>query len=469
MENIVGRKEEIAVLQSLKSSGKSAFVAVYGRRRVGKTFLIRAVFDKQFSFQATGLANVGLRPQLANFHAALVKQFPQMEKRAAAKNWFESFLNLSDGLESDPRPQKIVFLDELPWFDSPQSGFVSALEHFWNSWASARTDVLLITCGSAASWMVNNLINNHGGLHNRVTHRLRLQPFTLGECEAFFQQKAMPIDRYQLLQLYMVMGGIPFYLEQVRPGLSAAQNIDRLCFGEDGPLRKEFDNLYPSLFKKSEKHLALVEALAKKAKGMTRNELLATAKLPDGGNITRTLRELEESNFIRRYNAFGNKKNNAFYQLCDFYSLFYLRFIKDAGLNEENTWTNTLDHPAVRAWSGYAFEQVCLAHIPAIKKALGIQGIHTQTSAWTGDGVQIDLVMDRRDRVINLFEIKFSINAFTIDKSYATQLRHKAGVFREQTRTSKAIFLTMLTTFGLTPNEYSGSAVQRSLTMDVLF
>ncbi len=469
MENIAGRKEEITLLQSLKLAGKSAFVAVYGRRRVGKTFLIRTVFENQFCFQVTGLANIGLRPQLANFYAAMVKQFPEMAQKTAPKNWFETFLQLGDCLEKAPHPQKIVFLDELPWFDTSQSGFISALEHFWNSFASARKDILLIACGSAASWMVNNLINNHGGLHNRVTHRIRLHPFSLAECEDFFRMKSIPFDRYQLVQLYMVMGGIPFYLEQVAGGLSVAQNIDRLCFGEDGVLRKEFDNLYPSLYKNPEKHLLLIEALAKKAKGMTRNELLAAAALPDGGNTSRLLRELEESHFIRRYVAFGKKQNEGIYQLCDFYSLFYLRFIKGSGPGDENTWTNSLDNPAVRAWSGYAFEQVCLTHIAAIKQALGIQGVHTQTSAWIGKGVQIDLVIDRRDQVVNLCEMKFSLNTFTIDKRYDVELRNKIAAFREQTGTKKALFLTMVTTFGLTPNEYSGSVVQNSLTMEVLF
>ena len=469
MEQIAGRKEEIALLQSLETTQKCAFVAVYGRRRVGKTYLIRTVFDKRFCFQTTGLANVGLRAQLANFHAAMVKYFPLMERKPVAKNWFTAFLNLSDCLENDPRPVKIIFLDELPWFDTPQSSFISALEHFWNSFASARRDILLITCGSAAAWMVNNLINNHGGLHNRVTHRIRLQAFTLGECEDFFRLKNNVLDRYQLIQLYMVMGGIPFYLEQVKRGLSVAQNIDNLCFTEDGMLRKEFDNLYPSLFKKSENHLAFVEALAKKGQGMTRAELLAATKMTDSGTATRILRELEESNFIRQYNAFGNKHNNSIFQLCDFYSLFYLRFIKGISLNDDNTWVNRLDNPSVRAWSGYAFEQVCLAHILAIKKALGISGIQTHTVAWHGKGAQIDLVIDRRDHVINLCEMKFSINPFTIDKQYDAELRQKIGTFREQTGTKKALFLTMITTFGLEQNAYSGSTVHNNLTMDRLF
>jgi hypothetical protein len=357
--------------------------------------------------------------------------------------------------------------------DSRNSGFVSALEHFWNSWASAREDVLLIVCGSAASWMINNLLNNHGGLHNRVTHHLPIEPFTLTECEQFFRSRFATFSRYQLLQLYMVLGGIPFYLDMVDSSQSASQNINRLCFTPKGVLRREFDNLYPSLFKNSDKHVAIIEALVQKSKGMERDELIRSAKLQNSGNTTRLLKELEESGFIRRYNSFGKNLRNSLYQLTDFYSLFYLKFIKPNVALDENFWLNSLDSPDIRAWSGYAFEQICLAHLPAIKKALGISGIQTHSTAWVGDNgsqkVQIDLVIDRRDQVINLCEAKFSIHTFTIDKKYAEELRTKIGVFKDMTQTQKSVFLTLITTFGLVQNDYAQSIVQNALTMDALF
>jgi uncharacterized protein len=468
MATLIGRNLEKAELETLKSSDKSAFVAVYGRRRVGKTFLIRRVFEREMNFQVTGLANVGLRPQLANFYAAIAKQFELSPSHPMPKNWFGMFLLLSDCLEKTNTDKKVIFLDELPWFDSPQSGFISALEHFWNSWASAREDVILITCGSAAAWMVNQLLNNHGGLHNRVTHRIRLHPFTLAECEAFFLDRNISFDRYQLIQLYMAIGGIPFYLDRVKQGWSATQNINHLAFGPDSILRTEYNNLYASLFKKAERHIAVVEALAKKGKGLTRVELLSLVNATDSGQLTKVLRELEESNFIRRYNDFGKKKQSGIYQLCDFYTLFYLRFIKESDPADTNFWNNSLDDPSIRAWSGYAFEQVCLAHIPCIKQALGIEGIQTQTSAWANPQAQIDLVIDRRDHVISLIEIKFSIHSFVIDKAYADQLRVKVAAFRNQTNTKKSIFLTLLTTYGVTSNAHSGS-LQNSFDMNILF
>ena len=469
---VIGRKYELELLTQVKEGTSSSFVAIYGRRRVGKTFLIRNAFSNDFDFSVTGLFKVSLSQQLINFHAALLKYSPHGEGIEPAKDWFTAFQQLANLLEKGQAGKKVIFLDELPWFDTPQSGFISALEHFWNSWASARTDIVLIVCGSAAGWMISKLINNKGGLHNRVTNRIRLEPFTLKECSEFLQFRRANFDRYQIIQLYMVMGGIPYYLEQVDFSQSAAQNIDRLCFQKDGILRTEFDNLYRSLFENAEKHTAIVEALSKKTKGLTRVELINEAKLPSGGSLTRILSELEESGFIRKYTAYGNKERNSLYQLIDFYSLFFLRFIRKSSILDDNNWINSLDSPAQRAWSGYSFEQICLAHVRQIKQALGISGVQTTTSAWVSNsqpGAQIDLLIDRRDHVINVCEMKFSLNAFTIDKKYAEELRNKIGTFKSEVKTKKSIYLTMITTFGLTKNQYSTSLVQNDLTMDVLF
>ncbi len=474
MAEIIGRKEEISLLKSLKDSDKSAFVAVYGRRRVGKTYLIRSFYEGKFTFQLTGIANVGTTNQLANFHSAFVRNFPQFEDNPFPNDWFQAFQQLINSIESiDDTEKKVLFFDELPWLDTPNSQFIPALEHFWNSWASTRSDITLVVCGSAASWMINQLINNTGGLYNRVTHPIRLEPFTLSECESFFKAKSPGFDRYQLLQLYMVFGGIPFYLDFIDTRKSATQNINDLCFSQRGRLRDEFQKLYASLFKKADKHIAVIEALAQKAIGLEREDLLKSAKISNGGSSSVILRELEESSFIRKYNAFGKSKNNTIYQLTDFYSLFYLKFIKNKSTFDDNFWINGIDTPEIRAWSGYAFEQVCLLHLPQIKNALGIGSVQTQTSAWIGsDGkhkAQIDLVIDRRDQVVNLCEMKFSIKPFTIEKEYAENLQKKIGVFRDVTKTKKALWLTFITTHGLTQNSHAQSLVHQSLTMDALF
>jgi predicted AAA+ superfamily ATPase len=472
METLIGRQEELARLRKLTSNGGSSFVALYGRRRVGKTFLIRNAFPS-FDFQVTGMANVNTATQLSNFQIALNRYDTTSGDRPPAANWLEAFTRLTALLELKESEKKIVFLDELPWLDTAGSGFLSALEHFWNSWASARTDIVLIVCGSAASWIINKLLNSRGGLHNRVTDRIPLYPFTLKECELFFNSRGASFDRYQIVQLYMVMGGIPFYLSQIDPKLSAAQNIDRLCFTESGILRAEFDNLYHSLFQKAERHVQIIEALSKKAKGLSREDLLKASKMPNGGGTTRILRELEESHFIRKYRAFGKKDKNSIYQLTDFYSLFYLQWIRESDPSDQDYWVSQLDTPKQNTWAGYAFEQVCLEHISRIKLGLSIGGMKTETSAWSGktdtSGAQIDLLIDRADRVINICEMKFSIDPFVISKSYAEDLKRKIRVFKEVTQTRKAVHLILITTWGLVRNNYSDTIVQNELKMDVLF
>ncbi|MFA5328457.1 MAG: ATP-binding protein [Prolixibacteraceae bacterium] len=472
MRTIVGRIEYLKTFQELHQSGKSEFIAVYGRRRVGKTFLIRNAFEGNFTFQVTGLSNTSLAKQLTNFNLAMRKITPDHDF-LLAKDWLTAFQNLITCLELNSDEKKIVFIDELPWFDTPRSGFISALEHFWNSWASNRNDVLLVACGSAASWMINKLINNKGGLHNRVTKRMKIVPFTLYECEQFLEQKNTLLDRYQIIQLYMVMGGIPFYWEEVKPGRSAMQNIEDICFSENGILRNEYKILFKSLFNKHEKHSVIAGVLAKKSLGLTRDEIITQTGLPNAGSTSRLLDELEESGFILKYKPLGKKTKNSIYQLIDFYTHFYLKFIAESPSGETNQWMNMIDNPRYRAWSGYAFEQVCLYHLPQIKKALGISGVQSTSSSWRSttikNGAQIDLVIDRRDQVINLCEMKFSINPFVIDSKYAEELRNKVGTFRTETKTRKSVFISLITTFGLQPNSYSTGLVQNDIKMDALF
>lgn len=472
MRSIVGRTEYLETFQELFQSGKSEFVAVYGRRRVGKTFLIRTAFEGRFTFQVTGLSNASMMQQITNFNLALRKAMPEHDY-TEAKDWLSAFGQLITFLESKGKEKKVVFIDELPWFDTPKSGFISALEHFWNSWASMRNDILLVVCGSAASWMINKLINNKGGFHNRITKRMKIVPFTLNECERFLETKNALLDRYQIVQLYMVLGGIPFYWDEVKSGKSAVQNIEEICFGESGILRSEFNNLYKSLFNKHEKHSAIINALAKKSMGLSRDEIISETGLPNAGSTSRMLDELEESGFILKYNPLGKKTRNSIYQLVDFYSLFYLKFITETHPKDTNQWINLNDSPKQRAWSGYAFEQVCLAHLPQIKKVLGISGIHSTSSVWRSstlkNGAQVDLVIDRRDQVINLCEMKFSINKFIINEKYAEELRNKIGVFKTETKTRKSVFLTLITTYGLQQNAYSIGLVQNDITMNALF
>ena len=470
MGRIIGRIEQKAKLKSYIASDSSEFVVVYGRRRVGKTFLIREFFNNTFDFQMTGLANAGMKEQLVNFHAAIQKYHPFTI--SFADTWFIAFQQLIELLEISKSKRKLVFIDELPWLDTPKSGFLSAFEHFWNHWASARRDILLIVCGSATSWITGKLLNNKGGLHNRVTKKMSIAPFTLGECEEYLLSKNIVLNRYQIVESYMILGGIPYYLSLLEKGMSLAQNIDNLFFNESGELRNEFNNLYASLFKNHANYVRIVEALAKKAKGLSRDEILSLSKLPDGGSTTKMLQELEECKFIRKYNALDKKTKNGLYQLTDFYTLFYFKFIQKNEYNDAHFWSTSIDSPQHRSWSGYAFEEVCLAHIDQIKWKLGIAGVQCKTASWRSriadPGAQIDLLIERKDQIINLCEMKYSTEEFLIDKNYSQTLRNKVGAFREETKTKKAVHITMITTYGVKLNEYSGM-IQNEVVMDDLF
>ena len=469
---IIGRKEEQQILHSAVQSENSEFVAVYGRRRVGKTYLIRETFGYKFTFQHTGLAKGNTKEQLFSFAISL--RDAGYDDCPIPKSWLEAFSLLSTYLKNSTDEKKIVFLDELPWMDTPRSNFISAFEHFWNGWASARKDIVLIICGSATSWIINKVINDHGGLHNRVTKQIALQPFTLKECEMFAQSKGLEMSRYQLAECYMVFGGIPYYWSLLEKGLSLAQNIDKIIFAKNGKLSNEFDQLYASLFKSPEQYIDIVTALGKKKAGMTREEIIAATDKYSNGALSKVLDELEYCGFIRKYNGFDKKSKQAIYQLIDNYTLFYFKFIQQNENNDEHFWSASIDSAMHRAWSGLAFERLCMAHTQQIKAALGIAGVLSNVYSWrkeadeTSDGAQIDLLIDRKDQVINLCEMKYSLSEYIIDAEYEQKLRNKKSVFIDTTNTRKAVHLTMVTTFGIKANAHSG-IVQNEITLEDLF
>jgi uncharacterized protein len=472
MENLTGRVEEIEILEKVKSSNKSEFVAVYGRRRVGKTYLIKQFFQEKFTFYFTGMANANTSLQLGNFTSAY-REYSNIDSKTVPQNWFDAFGLLRKLIDSKGSELCVIFFDEMPWLDTPRSNFVMALEHFWNSYGSSKTNLKLITCGSAASWMIHKLINNHGGLHNRVTKRLHIQPFTLRETEQFLTTKNIHLEHYQITELYTILGGIPFYLEEIEIGQSVAQNIDKLCFSNTGLLRNEYQNLFKSLFKDAEKHEAVIEALASKAKGLLRDEIIKVAKIPNGGNTSKVLEELEFSGFIRKYLPFNGKQKNCLYQLTDPFILFHHQFMRDSKAEGKGIWMSMMDSAKYKTWSGYAFENVCLWHIPAIKRALGINGIYSEDSSWRShnkeENAQIDLLIDRKDNVISVCEMKFANDEFIITKDYAEKLKRKLRVFKTESKTKKSLFLTMITTFGVQKNSHFLGLVQNSLTLEDLF
>jgi len=467
---LVGREKETQLLQKYLESDKSEFVAVYGRRRVGKTFFIRQVIGKNAAFSFSGMENASLATQLENFQLALQKKIGECSKPAT---WLSAFDQLERYLDSLGLGTKIVFIDELPWLDTARSLFIGALEHFWNSYASARNDIKLIVCGSATSWMIDKLICNRGGLHNRVTHQIEIAPFTLNEAELYFKTYGFGYRRKEIAECYMAFGGIPYYYSLMNADESVAQNIDRLVFSRIGELRFEFQNLYRSLFKQSTGHEAVIETLATKKMGMTRKEILDTTGLNNNKAFSTVLTELEQCGFTREYTPIGDTKRDVLIQLIDPFTLFHFYFESENKNQDDHFWTNSLRSPLFKTWSGLAFEMLCLNHVEQMKIALGISSVQCRVCSWRTHknkvkGAQIDLLIDRADQTINLCEMKFSKTEYEITKNDSENFEKKIEAFISETNTKKSVMFTMVTSFGIKRNKYSGF-VQKELTLDNLF
>ena len=475
--SFIGRKEELEILESYYNSPKSEMVAVYGRRRVGKTFLLREAMGDRFDFAFSGLYQTSAKIQRAQFQRAINKVTGTKEKTPA--DWFEAFDNLTDYLKSLKKEKVVVFLDELPWMDTAKSNFLAAFSSFWNGWGNESPMLKLYVCGSATTWMVDRLIGDKGGLYGRISRAIYLAPFSLAETEQFLNEiKGMNYGRKQILDTYMVFGGIPYYLDMLDPGLPLSVNIDKLLFAENAPLKTEYEFLFRSLFKDSENYRKVIEALANRLSGMTREEIAEITKL-SGGELSSILKNLSLCDFIRAYSNNGKKERLKIYQLTDMYSLYYLRFVREHTGRDEHFWTNAGHSGQKNAWSGYAFEQVCLQHVRQIKNKLGISGISSDCYAWSckgftdGDGTiwnggQIDLIIDRSDRVMNLCEMKYSGEEFVIDKGYDKTLRSRMALFRRVTKTRKDFRCTFITTYGVKKNSYS-SIADNEIIMDDLF
>lgn len=469
---IVGRDREIQQLQTAIDSDKAELVAVYGRRRIGKTYLIKEFFGGKFDFYATGIFEGNKQVELAAFCDML----HQKSKTPLPKisNWMEAFTALREYLKGLRKKRIVVFLDELPWFDVPSGQFLKSFEWFWNSWGSTQDNLKLIVCGSATTWMTDKFISAKGGLYNRTTERIYLAPFNLAESEALLRQNGVEWDRSLILDAYMIFGGVPLYLSMLKKNLSLDANIDELFYREGAPLRNEYDFLFRSLFKDSDYYMRIVDAISKKNIGLTRTDIVKEAKTSNNGTLTKALKNLITCDFIRKYNGFKKKERDSIYQLTDLSILFYKRFVERYYGKDTHHWTNTIDSPARRVWTGIAFEQVCLLHVPQIKQALGIAGVQTEVSSWRyagneyTDGVQIDMLIVRRDKTINLCELKYSAYEYDITAKYSKELRARKEIFRSITQTRHSISTTMITPWGIRNNANSYVA-DSSVTLEQLF
>ena len=482
---LVGRKNEREALESLYGSNKAELVALYGRRRVGKTYLVDETFGNRITFRHAGLSPIDdrysseskrksrMKDQLRHFHHSLLMQ--GMQKSRVPETWLDAFYMLEQFLleKAQEGGRLLVFLDEIQWLDSPRSGFMTGFEAFWNGWACHRHDIMVIVCGSSSSWVLDKLVNNHGGMYGRITYQIKLAPFTLHECEEFLAGENVIMSRYDKTLAYMAVGGVPYYLRYFKKGLSLSQNIDSLFFVENAPLRDEFDVLFSSLFANPDNMKAVVVALSSKASGLTRQELIDKTGIPNSGDFSAMLKSLEVGNFIMRYHSFGSSKRETLFKLVDPFCLFWLRFVKGS-MDKHVSWTNMIDTGAVAAWRGYAFENLCWTHVRQIKAALGIGGVVTSESMWSkrgdddGRGTQVDLIISRKDNVVNMCEAKFVADEFSVDKEYHFVLVRRRQMMADLIPRRAVVHSVLITTYGLKYNEYSSDFVH-TITLDDLF
>lgn len=477
---IIGRRREQEYLLSLYRSKKSEFAAIYGRRRIGKTFLINNVFEEQFAFKHTGLSpydgnnKISMADQLQAFHYSLLR-FGKDEGSPAPKNWLEAFYQLEKLLTAKADGKKqVVFIDELPWMDTPKSKFIPAFESFYNGWAGARDDIFLIICGSSSSWIIKNIINNKGGLYDRLTCQMKLLPFTLKETEEFLRFKEVEMERYDIVRAYMAFGGIPYYLGYVRPGLSIEQSIDEAVFRENAPLKGEFERLFNTLFTHSDKYIKIVRMLSGRNYGFTRAEISQKTGISVGGGLTVCLEKLAEADFVEAYRPVFSATRENYYRLKDCFCIFWLRFVDGKTGKDSHFWQNNSAAKKIVSWQGIAFEHICMSHLESIRRSLGISGIDTTASNMVilpekaGEGAQIDLVIKRSDGHVNLCEMKFYSSEASIDQKENLKLRNRKDAFRQRYKVRGTVFLTLVTTFGLKYGTYS-SIYSNVLTLEDLF
>ena len=481
---IIGREEEIKKLNELYDSDSAELVAVYGRRRVGKTYLVDESFEGRICFRHSGLSPIDesedkfegnrMKDQLEHFYRSLVLYGWKDARKPGS--WLEAFYMLEDLLieKHNDKDRILIFIDEIQWLDTPRAKFMTGFEAFWNGWACHKKNIMVIVCGSSSSWILDNMINNHGGLYGRVTCEMKIHPFTLNETERFFESKGIYMSRYDITQAYMMVGGIPFYLKQFNREFSLPQNIDAIFFSAKAPLKREFDRMFASLFSNADTMKKIIKAIGSRKKGITRAEIVKTTGISDSGELSKQLNALIAGDFIIKYSSFGDSKRDTNYKLTDPFSIFYLSFMNGSDNGKKINWINAEDSPRVTVWKGYAFENVCWNHIEQIKRALQIAGVSSNESLWSkkGDdstrGTQIDLIISRKDNVVNMCEMKFYSEEFVVDKDYHLVLENRKNLLREIIPKKATIHSTLITTYGLKKRGYWGDFVH-IVTVDQLF
>ncbi len=479
--SIIGRKCEIETLERIFKSKKSEFVAIYGRRRIGKSYLVNEVFGKKIAFKVVGTYmregdknyETYRRLQLDHFHDSLcLAGFDRSEAKATC--WREAFLQLRKLLEGLKSRRKVVFIDELPWLAGPQSSeMIAELGYFWNSWADSQHNIVLVVCGSATSWMLDNVIHDYGGLHGRLTETIKLAPFTLAECEMYYKKNGFRLSRYEMCVSYMALGGIPYYLDKLRNHLTLTENLDNIFFADE-LIHQEFRDVYAGLYASKERYVDIVKALGTQFYGMTQTEISNAIGMKSGGSLSNLLDNLRESGIIREYPRYGKQRVETVYQLIDFFSLFYLRFASSKQ-TKKGMWNTIHRTPTFYTWAGGTFELLCIVHLQQLKNALHLASIE-RSYCWAGKnaegrGAQIDLVMESRAAQTDyLCEMKFTEGKYGITATDESVMLNKIGAFAHSKmhRKTHSIQLVLVTTMGLARGEHSG-IINQVISIEDLF
>ena len=485
---ILGRKNEIKKLQRFLESTNPQFLALYGRRRVGKTFLIRSFFSKTdvVLFEVTGRKSGNKKLQLRSFVDSFQEIF-KVPVIGEISSWAQAFKLITAYVEEENEKKIVVFLDELPWLAGKDGELLRELDYVWNSKWSKFPNFKLIICGSSASWIIDKIISDKGGFHNRLTARINLQPFLLATSKEFLIAQGFKLTNRQIVDLYIILGGVPYYLSLLDPQVSIGQNIDNLVFKKDGELYQEYNLLFSSLFDDSELHSSIVNELSLSRNGLEIEVLAEKLQVLRNGSLTRALKQLEEAGFVRRYIPYGKQRRNGFYRLIDEYSFFYNRFIKPTvhrsiGLSE-NYWVGTMNSQKYYTSAGYSFETLCHKHYHSILRALQISGIQTSVHSWQynpkikrydnmtgeGSGAQIDMLFDRADSLISLCEIKYTSKPYTMTKADYSKLKHASAIFAERTKTKKQLNWILISAEGARRNAYLDEVYASVLDVDSLF
>jgi len=473
---IIARKKEKKVLADILWSKSAELLAIYGRRRVGKTFLVRNFFeslDNVIYFEMAGQKQESgeyapLKYQLGNFKYQFERTFSK--EIQVPQSWQEAFNILKKEVDrfDDANVKLILFFDELPWLCSPKSGFFEALDQAWNTSFERQHNVKVIVCGSAASWMLKKIVHAKAGFSRRITHKIQLPPFSLKETKEYLTFKGFDLSLMSIAEIYMIFGGIPYYLNFMNPHKSIYQNIEDECFDISGRLVDEYHLVFDSLFNHSNNHKKIVEFIASRQKGVLLKELTKQFSSLKGGSLSRIIDNLVGSSFIKKTAPLYNEKKGTTYRIIDEYILFYLKWIKSAPqsiIESPNTlyFQSIAQKNAYSSWKGFAFERLCLKHEYQIRKALGIHKILTMPSMvyfYDEQGKrssQIDLLFERADRVITICEMKYSETEYSLKKSDIKSMMHKKKDLRRylsaKKKGQKDIHICYITSNGVKHNQ----------------